>query len=131
MHYLTDAGRNLVLAQYIYGALYVATLGLSCAIYRRAGVPNWVIVLLPLSKRLHSIYFLRLFNDCWSVFAMDLSILAYQRGMDDLGTLLFGYVSLLVPSMSQSHWLIGLHQPSALRQNVRYIVPPRNRCHLV
>ncbi|KAG8818711.1 dolichyl-P-Man:Man(5)GlcNAc(2)-PP-dolichol alpha-1,3-mannosyltransferase [Serendipita sp. 400] len=53
--------------QYIYGTLYIASLTISCMLYHRAkSIPNWVILLLPLSKRLHSIYVLRLFNDCWS-----------------------------------------------------------------
>lgn len=53
--------------QYIYGVLYMASMLVSCMIYHRAKtIPNWVLLLLPLSKRLHSIYVLRLFNDCWS-----------------------------------------------------------------
>src|SRR4051794_5180558 len=79
LHSLTDKGANIALAQYIYGALYITSLTLSCMIYYKAGtVPNWVLLLLPLSKRLHSIYALRLFNDCWSVVLMQVSLLAYQ-----------------------------------------------------
>lgn len=87
---ITDDGKDIAMAQQIYAVLYVVSLILTCAIYRQAGeVPNWIICLLPLSKRLHSIFVLRLFNDCWSVVAAQAAILAYQMGRDDLGTLMF------------------------------------------
>jgi alpha-1,3-mannosyltransferase len=90
LHNITDAGRNIALAQHLYAGLYLATLALSCGIYRKAGnFPNWIVFLLPLSKRLHSIYVLRLFNDCWSVFAVQAAIILYQRGLDDTATLVF------------------------------------------
>ncbi|KAF8955451.1 glycosyltransferase family 58 protein [Flammula alnicola] len=87
---ITDAGKDIRLAQQIYGVLYLITLVLSCGIYRSAGsIPNWIILLLPLSKRLHAIFALRLFNDCWSVAAVQASILAFQNGFYDTGMLLF------------------------------------------
>ncbi|KAF7322883.1 Dol-P-Man:Man(5)GlcNAc(2)-PP-Dol alpha-1,3-mannosyltransferase [Mycena chlorophos] len=90
LYKLTDAGTNVYLAQQLYCALYIATVALSCVIYRRAGgVPNWVILLLPLSKRLHSIFVLRLFNDCWSVLFLQAAVVAYQTNYDDVATLLF------------------------------------------
>ena len=93
LHGVTDFGRAVSTAQHIYAALYLVGLTLSCAIYRKAGnVPNWILLLLPLSKRLHSIYVLRLFNDCWAVVAVHAAILLYQHGLDDAGTLLFRYV---------------------------------------
>ncbi|GLB35432.1 putative ALG3 protein [Lyophyllum shimeji] len=85
LHDITDSGRNIRLAQHIYGALYVATLTLTCAIYRKARtVPNWVLLLLPLSKRLHSIFL----------------------GLDDTGTFLFG--GALSVKMSVLLYLPGL-----------------------
>jgi alpha-1,3-mannosyltransferase len=82
------------MAQQIYGLLYIASVTLSCTIYWLAGgIPNWVLLLLPLSKRLHSIFFLRLFNDCWAVVFMQAAVVAYQTGYDDVGTLLFRQVS--------------------------------------
>uniref|UniRef100_A0A0W0F8T8 Dol-P-Man:Man(5)GlcNAc(2)-PP-Dol alpha-1,3-mannosyltransferase n=1 Tax=Moniliophthora roreri TaxID=221103 RepID=A0A0W0F8T8_MONRR len=87
---ITNSGSNIAFAQQIYALLYVLSLRLSCAIYEKAGgIPNWVLLLLPLSKRLHSIYVLRLFNDCWSVVAMQCATLAFQSGNDDLGIVLF------------------------------------------
>lgn len=90
LYKLTDAGKNLAFSQQIYASLYIASLVVSCAIYRQAGgVPNWVVLLLSLSKRLHSIYVLRLFNDVWAVILTQLSILALGYGLSDISTLLF------------------------------------------
>lgn len=81
------------MAQQIYGLLYIASLIFTCAVYQQAGgVPNWVLLLLPLSKRLHSIYVLRLFNDCWAATFAQGAVLAYGSNMDSLGTLLFRWV---------------------------------------
>ncbi|KAF9009442.1 glycosyltransferase family 58 protein [Cyathus striatus] len=90
LYNITNAGKDIKLAQHIYAGLYLGTLVLSCAIYDRAGgIPNWVVLLLPLSKRLHSIFMLRLFNDCWAVLFVQAAILAFQSRLDDVGTLLF------------------------------------------
>jgi hypothetical protein len=77
--------------QYIYGALYLSSLLLSCMIYHRARtIPNWLILLLPLSKRLHSIYVLRMFNDCWSSTISLAAVYAYSfAGSEILACFLF------------------------------------------
>ncbi|KZP24739.1 glycosyltransferase family 58 protein [Athelia psychrophila] len=104
---LTNAGSNIALAQQIFAALYLVSLTLTCAIYHRAGgVPNWIVFLLPLSKRLHSIFVLRLFNDCWAVVTVQAAILSYQIGWDDLGTVLFS--AALSIKMSILLYLPGL-----------------------
>jgi len=93
LYAITNEGKDIATAQAIYGVLYLGTLVTTCAIYRKAGgIPNWIVLLLPLSKRLHSIYALRLFNDCWAVFAAQLAILLFQYGVVDRGILLFRYV---------------------------------------
>ncbi|KAG5639516.1 hypothetical protein H0H81_000661 [Sphagnurus paluster] len=103
----TDSGRNIAFAQQIYGLLYLATLTLTCAIYRKAGtIPNWILLVLPLSKRLHSIFVLRLFNDCWAVLAVNAAIFLYQAGLDDTATCLFG--AALSIKMSILLYLPGL-----------------------
>jgi alpha-1,3-mannosyltransferase len=89
LYALTDGGKNIPLAQQLYGALYILSLIITCAIYKRANAPNWIIVLLPLSKRLHSIYSLRLFNDCWAVVIAQAAVFTYAQGWDDLATLLY------------------------------------------
>ncbi|KAK0459611.1 glycosyltransferase family 58 protein [Desarmillaria tabescens] len=106
LHSISDSGKNIKLVQYIYSGLYLLSLVLSCAIYRQAGASNWVVLLLPLSKRLHSIYVLRLFNDCWSVVAMQAAVLAFQLGNDYMGTLFFS--AALSVKMSIILYLPGL-----------------------
>ena len=89
LYLVTDSGRNIRLAQHIYGGLYLVSVALTSAIYRKAGAPNWLLLLLPLSKRLHSIYSLRLFNDCWATVSVQASILAYSSGLPVIGTIVY------------------------------------------
>ncbi|KAH8833871.1 mannosyltransferase [Flagelloscypha sp. PMI_526] len=86
----TNEGLNIPRAQLVYAALYILHVSLASAIYFRAGgFPNWALVMLHASKRLHSIFVLRLFNDCWSVVVMQTSILALQSEWFYLGSILF------------------------------------------
>ena len=64
LSWLTNGGADIRLAQWIFAGLYIATLAVVLAIYRRARIlPPWALGLLALSKRVHSIFVLRLFND--------------------------------------------------------------------
>ncbi|THH29639.1 hypothetical protein EUX98_g4553 [Antrodiella citrinella] len=126
LYSVTDSGTNVARAQQIYGALYVATLAMTCAIYGRAGgIPNWAVILLPLSKRLHSIFALRLFNDCWTVFLAQGAILAYGYGrdvgygfgQDMVGTLL--YSAAISVKMSALLYLPGVLLVIFRRYNIR------------
>ena len=96
LYAITDSGKNVRLAQHIYGGLYLVSVALTSAIYRKAAAPNWLLFLLPLSKRLHSIYGLRLFNDCWAVVGAQTSILAYGSGFLEIGTVLYACVPPVV-----------------------------------
>jgi alpha-1,3-mannosyltransferase len=90
---ITMEGRNIPLAQQLYGALYIVSLALTCGVYHQSGsIPNWVLLLLPLSKRLHSLYALRLFNDCWAAVLSQAAVFTLQRRSDLLGTALLRYV---------------------------------------
>ena len=86
LYAVTEEGRDIKLGQYIFIGLYLATLWLVMQCYRKAKVPPYVFPLLILSKRLHSIFLLRLFNDCFAVFFLFLAIYCFQRRLWSLGT---------------------------------------------
>lgn len=70
LYQLTDEGRDILLGQILFAGLYLATLIIVLACYRQTGAPPYLLLLLVLSKRLHSIFVLRLFNDGVAAFAM-------------------------------------------------------------
>ena len=64
LRWITDDGVDIRTAQYIFVGFYVASVAVVAKIYlsmRR--VSPWLLVVLAMSKRLHSIFVLRLFND--------------------------------------------------------------------
>ncbi|KAJ1642304.1 dolichyl-P-Man:Man(5)GlcNAc(2)-PP-dolichol alpha-1,3-mannosyltransferase [Coemansia asiatica] len=63
LFYVTDNGSNIQLAQYIFMAIYIATLIVVLAIFKHTRMPPALLALLAVSKRMHSIFVLRLFND--------------------------------------------------------------------
>jgi len=68
LYHLTDSGLDIVQAQWIFAALYVIFIGAVLWIYKRAKtLPLYALPLICLSKRIHSIFVLRLFNDCWAM----------------------------------------------------------------
>lgn len=75
LYSLTDSGQDIGKAQFIFAGLYLTTLAAVLTIYVRAKVPPYVLPFLVLSKRLHSIYLLRLFNDCFTTFFAVIAVL--------------------------------------------------------
>ncbi|KAL5964658.1 Dol-P-Man:Man 5 GlcNAc 2 PP-Dol alpha-13-mannosyltransferase [Taenia solium] len=76
LYFLTDHGRNIFAAQYLFAILYAITMILVSNIYRKfKKVPLFPILILSFaSYRVHSIYLLRLFNDPWAMFFLYASI---------------------------------------------------------
>lgn len=89
LYWITNHGRDILTGQIIFCGLYLGTLATTLANYRRANAPLYVLLLLVLSKRLHSIYMLRLFNDGISAFLMASSVYWYSRRIFIAGTLFY------------------------------------------
>ena len=87
LYYATDSGTNIRKAQYIFGGLYLLTLSVVLSCYRKAKAPPYLLAPLVISKRLHSIFLLRLFNDAWSALGFWLAVYFFQRGKWPLGAL--------------------------------------------
>lgn len=117
LYRLTDGGKDIRKAQVIFAGLYLGVLSLVMACYRKAKVlfnhmpiegiwitfvldcayhvmcqaPLYIFPLLVISKRLHSIFLLRLFNDCFAVGALFLAIYAYQRRIWVVGSVAYSF----------------------------------------
>ena len=89
LYYATNHGTDIFRAQCIFLVIYLATLACVFAAYRRAGAPAWLLIPLVLSKRLHSIFLLRLFNDAICTLALWAAIYALQRKQYQLGAVLW------------------------------------------
>ncbi|KYK59123.1 Glycosyltransferase, ALG3 [Drechmeria coniospora] len=91
LYYLTDGGKNILLAQQLFAILYMATLALVMLCYRQAKAPPYIFPLLILSKRLHSVFVLRCFNDCFAVFFLWLAIFCFQKKHWTMGSLAYSW----------------------------------------
>ncbi|PVU98692.1 hypothetical protein BB559_001357, partial [Furculomyces boomerangus] len=90
MYYITERGQNILRAQYIFMGLYIVTLITVAKIYRMDKKVSLVYVLmLSVSKRLHSIYVLRLFNDPFAFFFALLGTLYLAKRKIVVSSILF------------------------------------------
>ncbi|KAL8960830.1 MAG: hypothetical protein Q9193_002529 [Seirophora villosa] len=91
LYKVTDEGKNILLAQAIFAWLYLGILTVVMACYRMAKAPPYLFPLLILSKRLHSIFLLRLFNDCFAVGFLFLAVYAYQHRIWTVGSVAYSF----------------------------------------
>ncbi|KXS11551.1 glycosyltransferase family 58 protein [Gonapodya prolifera JEL478] len=80
LSWVTKGGSDIRLAQYIFLGLYLVSLWTVLALLKRSRMfPQCLLPLLTLSKRLHSIYILRLFNDPWAMLFFYIALLFMDR----------------------------------------------------
>ncbi|KAJ2127258.1 dolichyl-P-Man:Man(5)GlcNAc(2)-PP-dolichol alpha-1,3-mannosyltransferase, partial [Coemansia sp. RSA 678] len=112
---LTNNGTDVRRAQYVFMGIYLATQALVLMIYRRARVPPLVLPLLVVSKRLHSIFVLRLFNDPVAMLFAYAAVLSMTRTdtrrwsglLLSLGIAVKMNVQLLLPGAAFVWWRTG------------------------
>jgi alpha-1,3-mannosyltransferase len=90
LHFITFNGVNVRLAQYLFHGLYMVFIAVLFALYHRARVlPPWAFALICMSRRIHSIFVLRLFNDCWAMLFLYVAIYFFLKNRWSIGCLFF------------------------------------------
>lgn len=89
LHLISDSGRDVLTGQIVFVGLYLLTLTFTIAAYNRTGIKSWIIGLLVLSKRAHSIYLLRLFNDGVSALLLACSAYLFTRHQYMVGSIIY------------------------------------------
>lgn len=90
-YFVTNAGKNIYLAQYIFLVLYLIQTLLIHRIYRvTAKIPPYALILATLtSYRIHSIFVLRLFNDPIAVLLFYISLNLFLSNHWKLGSFFY------------------------------------------
>ena len=90
LRYLTADGLDIRQGQYIFAIFYLVVLALVMFLYRSGNkVPIYIWPLLMLSKRIHSIFVLRLFNDCIAVMLGYGALLLFTSGRWKSGSVMY------------------------------------------
>lgn len=90
LYYITDQGRNVRLAQWIFLGIYLVFIYVVLKIYQRTRlVPPWATILVCLSHRIHSIFMLRCFNDAIAMLFLYTAVLAFLHRRWLIGNCLF------------------------------------------
>jgi len=87
---------SIIIGQYIFAAIYVLVFAVMLTLYvrhsefdRNSTTYFWIIFMLMMSKRIHSIFVLRMFNDCIAMLFLYLAVLAFCRDNFDFGLFFF------------------------------------------
>lgn len=86
---LTNGGNDIFRAQVIFAGIYITTVTVSLFLYHRGKIPAFCAIFLILSKRVHSIYMLRMFNDCIAVLLGLISIILFCSRQWRFGSIIY------------------------------------------
>lgn len=97
LYYLTDRGRDLLTAQTIFAILHCLNLCFVLFIYRKSyrdastihPFPLWIVAFLVLSRRVMSLFVLRLFNDAVQMLLMHAAICLFISNRWSLGCFVY------------------------------------------
>ena len=96
IRWICDNGSNIFKAQCIFGGLYVLNLGVVLSIYSMnwtsstsSITPLWAFCLLVVSKRIHSIFMLRMFNDCIAAMCGYIAVLLFMRSNNRVASFIY------------------------------------------
>ena len=86
----TDEGRSILTAQWIFAGIYIGLTYLVLRVYQTIeAVPRWTWFLIILSKRIHSIFVLRCFNDGVAVLFGYLALLHFAKSKFRIGCVFY------------------------------------------
>ncbi|KAJ1021893.1 hypothetical protein NDA16_003655 [Ustilago loliicola] len=88
-HWLTAGGKNISPAQNVFAGLLTANNLIVALLYRQARMPPIAVLPLILSKRIYSIFLLRMFNDPIAILLVYIALLAAINARWRLSALLF------------------------------------------
>eukprot|EP00808_Paulinella_micropora_P027056 g26966.t1 len=92
LYYITARGKEILLAQYIFIGVYVLFMAVVFKIYSAAAkTPPWLMLVLVLSRRIHSLFMLRLFNDCFAMLFLYLAVFLFIKNRWTLGCISFSF----------------------------------------
>jgi alpha-1,3-mannosyltransferase len=90
LRYMTNEGKDIFMAQCVFLVLYIMNLAVVLGLYSKSGkIPAFLCLFLTLSKRIHSIFILRMFNDCVAAFLGYCAVLLYCYRQWRVGSLVY------------------------------------------
>lgn len=90
LYFITRGGTDIATAQWVYAGIYVMLFAVIVQLYVRCKIQGRLLLRLLLSKRIRSLFMLRLFNDCWAMLLLYLAVATLANGRRwKLGCLLY------------------------------------------
>ncbi|KAF8287916.1 putative dolichyl-P-Man:GDP-Man5GlcNAc2-PP-dolichyl alpha-1,3-mannosyltransferase [Trypanosoma cruzi] len=90
MYFITKEGKDIEMAQWLYAGIYIMLFASVIQLYVRCKIRGRLLIRLLLSKRIRSLFMLRLFNDCVAMLLLYFAVVVLAKGRQwKLGCLLY------------------------------------------